>query len=191
MPKDTVFVHIPRTGGASIVAALHPNLKRHLCVVRSRMILINQDGTPVEEDGNVWAFTIIRDPVEIVASWYYSRVDWWNKYHHIPLRKLPVSKGFRSYCRKLRKMSFTEFVFRELPRMVCRGGFLKHYLGHDNFVYVYRYEDGLENIWANLQQRLGVKEPLPNFGMETASWRPQVGNQEAKQIREWCWRDPY
>jgi hypothetical protein len=118
-----------------------------------------------------YRFTILRDPWEIVASWY--------RHCQVPADIEHSTAAWAQYQRRIASMSLEQFVANELASFVPEGGFLL----------LYANEDGVEVL--TLEEAVATIIRLTQYDPEL-NVRPyaEVGEHPLSQdVRRWCWRD--
>lgn len=168
LDRGFCFVHIPRTAGVSISAALMPHLSNNsICDLVQRHIPARR----IAGDcwiGDLWSsclafrWAVIRHPAEIAASDY--RLSMAHVAAYTPEGAARWPPRWRDRIEQLRAdASFSAFLGRHYRsgEMVRNGGFWRLYCcgqnGEDLGIEAFRYED-LACTWHVITGRCGIRE---------------------------------
>jgi hypothetical protein len=191
VPGRVLFIHVPRTGGTSISAALeraYPGWVRdfsqewkHATAARLRASM------PAEDWGPLYKFAVIRDPHECIESaWRYARQESAKPLGHLerdhPLWVSALRRvgGYRSFG------DYVQAEWFDRPTCLHTGGFLRTWCHGPAGVRVFRHER-LGEAWASVCRDLGIPAvELPHANgaaSESLDWPPGLWREVAVRCR--------
>lgn len=154
-----VFVHIPKTGGNSVAAALHPFATRgswegdcpekHLTAWQ-----IRQRFFQYHDWNDYFSFAFVRNPWELLHS------DYWYCRSQVDRITGNPDRYVRHWAMKVlrvAKMSFSEFVHTHWSRSLCQT--FCQCTGEDVVSFIGRFED-LANDFAQVCDSIGLSQPV-------------------------------
>lgn len=202
-PSRFVFVHLPRTGGFSIMQALASRImelgdvtlvsspignSRRGWWCHSRACELIDD---IPHWQSLWRWAVIRNPWDMVASrWRWTQRHW----TAMAGRPMPMSPGDALHWRELyaaSRMTFAEWIPWAHANIATGGGFWRWYCcrpnGQDLGVDPVRYDE-LPRRWPQLMARLGLAEtPLPRLNdapLEHPAWTSESIDLVAELCRD-------
>ena len=146
-----VFIHIPKTGGSSIVSSLltlqgidadgshfGPELKESFAAGHHTALQIKEELLKRGENWNdYWKFSIVRNPFDRIDSSY----NW----HHLTDRYRYSNCSELTFLKKKDYVKYADYLFdNEMNLMVDK---------------VYKFEQGINNIYSEIEKK--IKYILP------------------------------
>ena len=170
-----LFIHIPRTGGTALTKC-YGNLpavsklvhfNKHAPVTKAKSLLrgsFNQ----------AYKFCVMRDPVDIVASWYCHCLDYESF--------LYCTNGWKNYCQRVQSISFSQFIQQEMQSICGFGGFKQHYCKN------------IQVDVLNFQQAVAKFNELCDVNLvpqriNSSLSKVEIKEEDREAIRRWCWGD--
>jgi hypothetical protein len=118
-----------------------------------------------------YRFTILRDPWEIVASWY--------RHCQVPANPDHCTPAWAGYQQRIASMSIEQFVADELAHLVPEGGFLEHY-ADDMGLEILTLKDAVDTLTLRTGHDPSLEiRPYAKADMHALS----------RDVRNRCWRD--
>ena len=197
LPGHVLFIHIPRTGGTSIEAALQAAFPagkidsawKHIAAWDLRWTM------PIAEWERCYKFAVDRDPFEAIASS-------WRFAHQQAAVLAPVALPENPiWCdvmrRAVRYSRFADYVRHEWLgecSLLRPGGFVRTWClglsGESLGVEVLQF-DGLAEGWARVCAAIGLDPPapLPHLNAAPTQAAEEWPDRERAAVAELCWMD--
>jgi hypothetical protein len=191
-----LFIHIPRTGGTSITAALagaYPRASVDAFAGKHATGLTIRGGFWIDDWESLFRFTVVRNPWEIIGSdyrWTLARAREMDETTYMGCDPIWLSKMRRTSAYR----DFADFVWHEYLGewgYILPGGFWRTYCldfcGHELGIETFRFEE-LDRAWETIRRRVGTASaelPRLNVGDGSVTWtRPLT-----EAVRALCWID--
>lgn len=182
-----VQIHIPRTGGTAFALALAKVFPHaHLDVQYGKHAPARRiAATEAWPDSFRWS--VMRDPAEIVSSWWCNVATWWRDVGtRFPDGSHEYTHGWYSYCRQMVNRGFRDWFEQDvLGGVFAPGGFAAHSLEpHVSELHLFRFEDRMR-AWVQICRRLEI-EPVPVPPMAAVGdirYRPKLTRRDRDAIR--------
>lgn len=168
-----VFIHIPRTGGTVLTDAFGKLPYVSKDVLRYKHATVQQARQVVGESiwNKAYRFTILRDPWEIVASWY--------RHCQVPANADHCTPPWASYQQRIASMSLEQFVADELVNFVPEGGFLRQY-ADDVGMEILTLQDAVDTL---------IRRTGHDPSLEIRPYTTAEKHALSRDVRRRCWRD--
>lgn len=184
--SEFVFIHIPRTGGTALtsffgsseIISKDVHYYKHATAfqIKNLFEVMSADWK------SVYKFTLYRNPVEIVISWYNHVIT---NFDILDIKK--VTKEWFNYCHKIKSMSFDDFVDLELKKLVKKGGFLNHWCNTCDDVDILSFNESCKYL-----SKITGLNPDVEYKINTSNNHVKsVSSSVVNKIIDWCNLDKY